>query len=393
MVRTTVLPRPLVLAFAITATGIAVNTLITPSLPEIMAGVGAAPGEAGLVITATTMPGIVLAPVIGMLADRFGRRAVLVPCLVVFGLAGGLAATSPSLGWLLGWRFLQGAGSAGLINLAVVLIGDHYEGPRRAGMIGRNAAVLTICLAVFPFLGGTLTDVAGWRAPFLVYPLAVVTAVVVARGLPRGGGTHVDIGEQLRNLGPALRRPGVFSALAAAAVTFALIFGLLLTVLPVYLEQAFGVSPTARGLLLGLPALANTGLALSAERLQRFSKQALLSTAAGLFVVALLVMASAPALWVLVAGVVIFGAGEGLMIPNLQDIAASSSETQRGSLVALLVSASRGGQTIGPVTAGATFAAVGAPTTFAASAGVCLVVLLPLVLIGRRRVMPSATPS
>lgn len=385
--------RPLVLAFAVTATGIAVNTLITPSLPEIMAGVGADPSQAGWVITATTLPGIVLAPVIGMLADRFGRRAVLVPCLLVFGLAGGLAATSPSLGWLMAWRFLQGAGSAGLINLAVVLIGDNFGGAQRAGMIGRNAAVLTVCLALFPLLGGALTDFVGWRGPFLVYPVALVTAAVVARGLPRGGGTDVDIGEQVRNLGPALRQPGVLGALGAALVTFALIFGILLTVLPIYLEQGFGVSPTVRGLLLGMPALANTALALSAGRLQRFSKRALLSTASGLFVVAFLVMASAPSLVLLVAGVVIFGAGEGLMMPNLQDIAAGSSESQRGALVALLVSVSRVGQTIGPVSATASFAAVGAPATFAASAGLSLLVLLPLVRVGRRQSAPSGQPS
>lgn len=375
--------RPVLLAFAVTATGIALNTLITPSLPEIMVGVGAEPGQAGLVITATTLPGVGLAPLVGILADRYGRRAVLLPCLALFGLAGGLAATSPSLGWLLGWRLLQGAGSAGLVNLAVVLIGDHVGGAHRAGVIGRNAAVLTVGLAVFPLLGGALTDLGGWRAPFLVYPLALVTAAAVARGLSRGGGAQVDVGEQLRQLGPALRLPGVARALGAGLVTFALIFGLLLTVLPVHLDQAFGVSPTARGVLFGLAALANTGLALSAGRLQRFSKRALLSAGAALFAVALLVMGGATHLVVLAAGMMVFGAGEGLMIPNLQDIAAGSSETHRGALVALLVSAARGGQTIGPLVATAAFAAVGAPTLFVASAGVCLVGLLPLVAVQR----------
>ncbi|CAN5158317.1 hypothetical protein BH23ACT9_BH23ACT9_33680 [soil metagenome] len=71
------------------------NTLITASLPEILAGVGASPGQAGLVIGAATLPGIVLAPVIGLLAHRYGRGEVLVPCLVIFALGGGVAATSP----------------------------------------------------------------------------------------------------------------------------------------------------------------------------------------------------------------------------------------------------------------------------------------------------------
>lgn len=368
------------IVFAITATGIMTTTLITPSLPEILRGVGAAPGQAGLVIGAATLPGIVLAPVIGLLADRFGRREVLVPCLVLFGLAGGLAATSPSLGWLLAWRFLQGAGAAGLVNLAVVLIGDHWVGGRRAAMIGRNSAVLTTCITVLPLIGGVLTDLGGWRAPFLLYPLALGTAGLVARRLPPSTRRRVDIGEQLRDLRPALRQPGVVRALGAGAITFALVFGLLLTVMPLHLEQAFGVSPSIRGLVLGLPAVANTVAALSAGRLQRFSKRALLTTATVLFAISLAFVAVAPSLLLLVAAVAFFGAGQGLMVPNLQDIAVRSSDTSRGAVVALFVSSARTGQTAGTVAGAAVFAALGGPTTFALSAGACLVLLLPLTL-------------
>lgn len=378
------------LIFAITATGIANNTLITPSLPEITAGVGATAAQAGLVIGAGTLPGIALAPVIGLLADRYGRREVLVPCLVLFALAGGLAATSPSLGWLLGWRFLQGAGAAGLVNLAVVLIGDSFDGPRRAAMIGRNAAVLTTCLALFPLLGGTLTDVAGWRAPFLVYPAGVLTAILVARRLPPSGPARVDLGAQLRGLAPALRQPGMARALAAGGVTFALIFGLLLTVLPVHLEQAFGLRASSRGLLLGLPAVTNTVMALSAGHLQRFTKRLLLSTAAVVLAAALGLAAAAPSLAVLVVAIMLFGAGEGLMVPNLQDIAAGGEATSRGAVVALFVSASRAGQTLGPIAAGALMAAAGAPATFAVGAAACAALLLPLALLGRRP--PPALP-
>lgn len=372
------------LLFAITATGIMGNTLITPSLPEILAGVGASPVQAGLVIGAGTLPGILLAPVIGLLADRYGRREVLVPCLVLFALAGGLAATSPSLAWLLAWRFLQGAGSAGLINLVVVLIGDFWDGPSRAAMIGRNSAVLTAGIALLPLMGGALTELVGWQGPFLVYPLGLLTAGVVTRGLPRSAPRAVDIGDQLRALLPALRQPGVGRALAAGAVTFAVIFGLLLTVLPIHLQQAFQASPSTRGLVLGLPALANAAAALSAGRLQRFPKRRLLATAAVAFAASLAAVGAAPTLPLLVVAVMVFGFGEGLMVPNLWDITAGTGDASRGAVVALFVSASRTGQTLGPIAAGAALAAVGAPTTFALSSVLCLALLLPITLGGRR---------
>ncbi|MGH2684483.1 MAG: MFS transporter, partial [Actinomycetota bacterium] len=81
-------PPPKWLIYAITATGILANPLIAPAIPDILADLDAPRGQAGFLIAAGTLPGIVVAPVIGVLADRYGRRAVLLPCLVLFGLFG-----------------------------------------------------------------------------------------------------------------------------------------------------------------------------------------------------------------------------------------------------------------------------------------------------------------
>jgi MFS transporter, ACDE family, multidrug resistance protein len=375
---------PLPLIFAITVTGITGNTLITPSLPEILVGVGARPELAGLLIAAATLPGIVLAPVIGVLADRYGRREVLVPCLALFGLAGGLAALSPNLAVLVGLRLLQGAGSAGLINLAVVLIGDHWDGPERIRVLGRNSAVLTGCLAVLPVAGGALTDVGGWRAPFGVYLIGLATAWLVARRLPRSTPRDVEVRDLVRGTVPLLRTPAVAGTLGLGFVTFALIFGLLLTVLPLHLAATFGVGPSLRGVLLGVPAIANTVVALSVGRFQRFGQRQQLGAASLLFAVGMGIVAVAPSLPLVVAGVVCLGAGEGLMLPNLQAAAAgAASSEQRGTIVALFVSAARLGQTLGPVGAGASLGVVGSQGTFAAGAAISALLLLPL--LARRR--------
>jgi MFS family permease len=88
---------------------------------------------AGVFVTAGTLPGILMAPVIGVLADRYGRRAVPLSCPVRFGTFGLISALAPSFELLLLARLLQGIGAAGLINLAVVLIGDHWTGLERTG--------------------------------------------------------------------------------------------------------------------------------------------------------------------------------------------------------------------------------------------------------------------
>jgi len=161
-------PPPFALVVAVALTGIMGNVLLIPALPDIAADLAVPRGRIGLVLAATTAPGILLAPVIGLLADRFGRRRVLVPCLALFGLSGGLGAFAPSFPVLVVLRALQGVGSAGLINLAVVIIGDHWVGVERARRIGRNAAILTASLVVLPPVGGLLTEVGGWRATFVL---------------------------------------------------------------------------------------------------------------------------------------------------------------------------------------------------------------------------------
>ncbi len=378
-------PRPpLPLIFAITVTGITGNTVITPSLPEILTGVGARPELAGLLIGAATLPGIALAPIIGVLADRYGRREVVVPCLALFGIAGGLAALAPNLSVLVGLRLLQGAGSAGLINLAVVLIGDHWEGADRVRILGRNAAVLTSSLAVLPAAGGALTDLAGWRAPFVVYLVGLPAAWFVWRRLPPSIPRDVAIRDQIRGAVPMLRTPAVIGTLGLGFVTFALIFGLLLTALPIHLAEGFGIGPSLRGVFLGLPALANTAVALSIGRFQRFTFRQQLGAAAAMFVVGLGGVAAAPTLLLLVAAIVCFGAGEGLMLPNLQAAAAGAgTDEQRGTIVALFVSAARLGQTLGPIGAGAALGLVGAEGTFAVGAAISAAMLVAIVV--RRR--------
>ncbi|HVF32283.1 MAG TPA: MFS transporter, partial [Acidimicrobiales bacterium] len=355
-----------------TLTGIMANTLVTPATPDIVDDFGVGRAGVGLLLAAATAPGIVLAPVIGLLSDRYGRRAVVVPCLVVFGLAGGMAAFSPTFEVLLALRLLQGFGSAGLINLAVVIIGDHWDGVERARMIGRNAAALTASIAVLPPLGGLLAAIGGWRWTFAPYWIGLVTAVAVLRYLgpsERGTGT---VGEQLRATKPYLRMPVVLGSMGMAFVLFVLIFGGFLTVLPVHLKDEFDVSAGLRGLVLGVPAIPSTIMALNLGRLRRrFGAGPVLvfgslATGGGFAILAV-----APSLPLLMLGPVLYGFGEGLMIPTLQDAVTSAAPaSSRGAIVATFVGVSRLGQTVGPIAAGAGLVAFGSEPVFLAGAAV-----------------------
>jgi MFS family permease len=378
-------PPPLPLIFSITITGILANTLVGPAIPDILEAFDQPDSRAGLFVAAGTLPGIVMAPVIGVLADRFGRRAVLVPCLTAFGTFGLLSAFAPSFGVLLLLRLLQGVGSAGLINLAVVLIGDFWTGLERARLVGQNAAILTVSLAVFPPVGGLLTELGGWRLSFAPYALGLATAVLIYHRLdanrPAGG---VTLREQLSGASEAVRQRDVLGSITIGVIIFMLIFGLFLTALPVHLEQEFGLSAGQRGLVIAAPALTSTITALRLGWLRgRFGVVVLLCGASVLFTVAFVAMGLAPSLSLLVAGALLYGLGEGVFIPTLQDVVAgASSADQRGAVVAVWVGAARAGQTMGPLVVAAAYGAVGIPTTFVLG-GVLAAGLVVMEAIGR----------
>lgn len=372
------------LILAITLTGIMSNVLITPVLPDIAADLHVSKGQVGLLLAAATAPGILLAPVMGALADRFGRREVVVPCLVVFGLSGGMASFAPGFSTLLALRALQGVASAGLINLAVVLITDHWTGLERARMIGRNTAALTASIVVLPPLGGLLSVVGGWRATFIPYWLGLVTGGILLVRLPRFTGGEGTIRNQLRVTGQVVRSRAVLGPVSLGFAVFLLIFGLVLTAAPVYLHEAFGLGAGSRGLVLALPAFTSTVAALSLGRLRaRVAVRTLVLGGLLLFAAGFAVVALVPLLAAVCVGALAFGLGDGLLVATLQDTVAEQAPAEsRGAVVAAWLSFARAGQTAGPILAGSGLDTIGARSTFwvgAAAAATLAVAHRPLL--------------
>ncbi len=370
---------PLQLIFAITLTGILNNTLVTPAIPDILADLDVPSGRSGILVAAGSTAGIVLAPVIGLLADRFGRRIVLTTCLVIFGTFGLAGALAPTFEILLAARFLQGVGSAGLINLAVVLIGDHWSGFERTRIVGRNSAVLTVGLAALPLLSGTLTELLGWRVAFSIYTLAFGTAGWVWLSLDRYRPTDPpSLRDQLTGAGEVVRTPVIAMSILSGFFVFVAIFGLMLTVLPVYLAERFGLGASARGLLISLPALTSTLAAFNQSRIRSIVPARTVVVVASLgLVIAFLTLGLAGSVLVVAVGALIYGASEGALVPTLQDVNVSAAPDQhRGAAVAVWVGAARLGQTTGSLVAGVGIAVLGSQMTLVVGSSVAGAIVL-----------------
>jgi MFS family permease len=171
-------PRPvwrdhnLHVVFAVTLMAVLGSSSVTPAFPKVVEEFGVSPRQVGLLITFFTLPGVFLTPVAGVLSDKLGRKRVLVPSLLLFGVAGTACAFARDFELLLGLRALQGVGAAlGATN--VTLIGDLYEGRRRTAALGYNSRVLSTGTASYPAIGGcsrrspgtTLSRCRWWRYP------------------------------------------------------------------------------------------------------------------------------------------------------------------------------------------------------------------------------------
>lgn len=364
---------------------------VAPALPSVADELGISDAQVGLVITAFTLPGVVLTPVLGLAADRYGRKRVLVPSLVLFGVAGTAVAIAPSFTWLVGLRFLQGVGGASLGALNLTILGDLYEGTRRATAIGYNGTVLSFGTAIYPALGGALA-LLGWRYPFALPILALPVAAAVLWVLDeRPRGAHRGLGEQLAAVGATVRRPVVFGSYAAILVTFVLLYGGFLTYLPVLLDRRFGSSSLTIGLVVA-SASATTAVAsaLLGRLTVRYTAPKLVLAGFALYVATFALIPLMPTVAWLVLPALLYGAGQGINIPSLFNLLTSAaSEGERAAVLAVNQAVLRGGQTIGPLLGGLAVALVGLDGLYVAAALTALAsfgFLVPLLVWASRAV-------
>lgn len=337
--------------FAITLMVVLGVSSVTPAFPAIVRAFDLSPERVGLLITVFTLPGIFLRPVLGVLADRTGRKVILVPSLFLFGLAGGACSLARDFQLLLALRFLQGVGAAALGALNVTLIGDMYAGREQTRALGYNSAVLNVGTASYPALGGGLA-LLGWNVPFLLPLLAVpvgfLAMVHLDEQAPEPEGSLHAYARQVWDLA---RSPEALLLFATSFVTFVILFGSFLAFLPLLMEDRFGSSSLVIGLVISTASVASGVTSAFLGRLAaRFSEPSLVRASFFLYAVALLSMAATPEPWILPLPVAAFGVANALNIPSVLSMVSDlAPDRHRAALISANGTLLRVGQTVGPV--------------------------------------------
>ena len=357
---------------------------VTPAFPDIQKSFGISTQQVGLLITFFTLPGVILTPILGAIADRLGRKKILIPSLFLFAIAGTLCAFTRDFQLLLTLRFFQGVGAASLGSLNVTLIGDLFTGKDRPAAMGYNASVLSIGTASYPAIGGAVA-MAGWYYPFALPVFAVPVALLVIFSLknPEPKASQ-KLKEYLSKAWEGIKRREVFGLFLASVFTFIILYGAYLTYFPFLLVYSFKASSLVIGLLMSVMSLTTAAASFQLGRLSKmYSEKNLLLIAFVLYAVSLIIIPLLKNEWLLVIPLVIFGLAHGLNIPSIQTLLASYAPLEyRGIFMSLNGMVLRLGQTLGPILMGLVFAFWGiAGVYYIAAAAAFIMFVLVLVMI------------
>lgn len=191
------------------------STIVNVAIPSIVDDLGISSTQVQWVQESYTLVFAALLIVFGTLADRFGRRRMLLIGVVVFGGASVFAALAPTGDLLILSRVIQGVGGAMILPTTLSIINATFRGRDRAIAFAVWGSTIGGMVAVGPLLGGWLTTDFSWRWAFGInVPLGILIVI----------GLLIFVAESRE---PATDRIDVVGALLSIVTSASLVFGLI----------------------------------------------------------------------------------------------------------------------------------------------------------------------
>lgn len=244
-------PHTLTLVVATSVSALATNIFL-PSLPGIAryfdADYAVAQLTVSLYLTATAM----LQLAIGPASDRFGRRPVMLICLIIFLIGTLVALWAPIIEILLAARILQSFSVAGMV-LARAIVRDTVEADEAASRIGYITMGMAVVPMIAPAIGGVLDELYGWQASFLLMLVFGIVAFLLI---------FFDLGETNQNTSTSMidqmrKYPQLFGSASFWGYTLTASFssGAFFTLIgagPFVATEILGLKPSEFGLYMGV---------------------------------------------------------------------------------------------------------------------------------------------
>jgi len=376
---------------------ISYNMVRMPALSLFAESLGASPERIGLIVSVSTLTGVLLKLPSGALSDIYGRRLLLKIGVVAFGLPPFLYPFITDLDALTALRFLHGLATAIFAPSALATVAELYR-ERRGAVLGTYTACTQSGSLLGPFLGGYLIHAAGFSAAFITSGIFGCIGMLLFYSL------HLDVAvPQRKEQGVAVVLAEMWKGFAAVAKNRKVLItsvtdaakmianGALMAFLPLY-GVAAGLNPGEVGLLFTVQA----GTSFFSKPIMgrvsdRVGRQPLiilgLCICAGTFI-CIPNVTLFPVLLLLSAG---FGFGEAVVSSSSSALVADSSEFKRlGAGMGMQGTIMDIGHASGPLLAGILVANLSYPTAFAIIAGIQLIAAgVFWVTITRLETVPS----
>ena len=350
----------------------------------------AGPAAVSLTVSVTTLAVALVAPFAGVLADRIGRRKVIVAAIFALALPTALVATASSLETMLVWRFLQGLLLPPIFAVAVAYIGEEWPAEEVPSVLGVYTAGSALGGFLGRFVAGIAAEHLGWRGAFLVLAaIELAGALVAARFLPPerrfvpAAGFTSAMGTMLRHF----RNPRIL-------VTFGIGFAILFTFVALFTYVNFhlaappyALSPGALGSIFVVYLFGVVVTPWTGRLVLRFGRRALAVIAIALWCGAV-ALTLAPGLPLILAGLAL-AAACGFVCQTLsQGYLATAATAGRSSAIGLYVTIYYIGGSAGALLPAPAYAAFGWPGVVALVIAV-LALMAAAVAIAWREPNPS----
>src|SRR6476619_6210767 len=162
------------------------TTIANVALPHMQADLSASQDQINWVLTSYIVSSAIALPISGWLADRVGRKRLLLISVVCFTVASVLCATATSLSEMVVFRALQGVSGASIVPLAQATLFDINPREKHGQAMALFGGGVMIEPILGPVLGGWLTDNYNWRWVFLVnLPVGILCTLIMMRFMPK----------------------------------------------------------------------------------------------------------------------------------------------------------------------------------------------------------------
>lgn len=238
------------------------NSMLIPILPDLKRSLQVSQFQTSLVITLFSVTAGLSIPIIGYLSDRFSRKVIIIPSLILYGSAGilaGFAAVWQSYGILIAARALQGLGAAGTAPLAMALVGDLYKDGAESKALGLTEASNGTGKVLSPIIGSALALIV-WYASFFAFPLFCLislSAVIFILKEPKNRKKAPSLSKYVAKLKQAFKQKGrwLIASFFAGAFALFILFGVLFYLSDVLEKKPYRIDGIVKGLVLAIPLL------------------------------------------------------------------------------------------------------------------------------------------